>query len=289
MKYRELLGEAGLFLKKNDVDESDNNAWLLFEKAFSMSRSEYLLRQAEEAGCRQDENVRKFNEWLNRRAMHEPLQYITGVQNFMGFDFKVTPDVLIPRFDTEILVENVLKYIDTLNIPEISVLDMCTGSGCIAISIALLAKEKNSGINVTGVDISQEALKVAKDNAQRLRCGNIRLLKSDLFDEVSVDKFDIIVSNPPYIKSGVIDTLSPEVKDYEPRLALDGSGDGLYFYRRIAEEASNRLNKGGKIFFEIGCDQGEQVGSLLAANGFKNIEVIKDLAGLDRVAAAGKD
>lgn len=289
MKYRDLLGEARLFLKDNNIDEFNNDAWRLFEEAFSMSRSEYLFRQSEEIEPLQHENVRKYRRWLDRRAMHEPLQYITGVQNFMGFDFKVTPDVLVPRFDTEILVEKVLEYIDIMNDSELRVLDMCTGSGCIAISLALLAKAKGRNIYVLGTDISERALEVAKDNAERLNCSNVKLLKSNLFDEILADKFDIIVSNPPYIRSSVIDTLSPEVKEYEPRLALDGSGDGLHFYRRITEEAWGRLNQRGKIFFEIGHDQGEQVSRLLAQSGFKDIKVIKDLARLDRVVSAGKD
>ena len=319
MKYRDILGEAGLFLRDNNIEEYQNDAWLLFEKAFCMSRGEYLFRQSEEADSSEVLHQKLFEEWIKRRASHEPLQYITGVQNFMGFDFKVTPDVLIPRFDTEILVEKVLEYINTLNESKCSkasekeavnisglskyiiskdnmkddsifnVLDMCTGSGCIAISLALLAGIKGRCVHVTGADISEGALKVAKQNAEMLNCRNVSLLKSDLFHEVPVDKFDIIVSNPPYIQSRVIDTLKEEVKEHEPRLALDGSEDGLYFYRRITEDAYDRLKHGGKIFFEIGYDQAEQVSRLLIQNGFNDIEIIKDLAGLDRVAAAGKD
>lgn len=290
MTYRELLEEAKTVLMEASIEEWSNDAWLLFENIFSMSRTDYLFKQREAVSEDKLPDAEMFQSYIKRRAEHEPLQYITGAQNFMGYDFKVTPDVLIPRFDTEILVEQVLKHIKKTDKGQsIKMLDMCTGSGCIAVSTGLLAREAGYDIRVTGVDISEGALSVAEENAQRLGLKDIELLKSDLFSDVPVEKYDIIVSNPPYIQSEVIDSLSEEVRLHEPRLALDGMADGLYFYRRIAEESYDRLSTGGMIFFEIGYDQGEQVKNLLEQKGFNDICIIKDLAMLDRVVTARKD
>ena len=317
MKYRELLAWARDFLKENDIEEYESDAWLLFEKAFAMDRARYFLMQNEDilqestaydgevqaceseaiAGCGSEpkeilNNAETFRTFVKRRALKEPLQHITGVQNFMGYDFKVTPDVLIPRFDTEILVEQTLKGIEELNTfsdNAVKILDMCTGSGCIAISLVLLAKKKGIDVKTCGADISDKALLVARENADRLSCENVHFVQSDLFENISGERFDIIVSNPPYIETDVIEELAPEVKNHEPRLALDGMADGLHFYRRIINAAGGYLSEGGRIYFEIGYNQAEAVSTLLCEAGFKDVKVIKDLAGLNRVVAAGKE
>ena len=181
--------------------------------------------------------------------------------------------VLIPRFDTEILVEEVMKELHD----GFSILDMCTGSGCILLS---LLKYSNNCSGV-GVDISENALAVAKENQKRLGL-DASFVQSDLFEQIT-GKYDIIVSNPPYIRSDVIPTLMEEVRLHEPVLALDGTEDGLFFYRKIVKESTDYLNGGGWLFFEIGYDQGEAVKKLMEENGFKNVKVVKDYAGLDRV------
>ncbi len=287
MKYRELLEWGRAYLEEHNIEEWDNDGWLLFEKVFSLNRASYFLMQGDEI---LDETlVDKYRSYIYRRGENEPLQYITGEQNFMGYDFCVTPDVLIPRFDTEVLVEKVFDYIRHCGSSSLRLLDMCTGSGCIAISLGLLAKEAGIKLDVVGVDISDKALNVARENAKRLEADNVSFVQSDLFGDMPADKFDIIVSNPPYIESEVIETLSPEVKNHEPRLALDGSADGLHFYRIIVDKASMFLNSGGKIYFEIGCEQGADVSELLTEAGFKDVMIIKDLTRLDRVVSAGKE
>ncbi len=287
MKYRELLEWGKIYLKEHHIEEYENDAWLLFEKTFSLNRTKYFMVQGDEAedGAHTD----NYRSCIERRGANEPLQYITGEQNFMGYDFYVTPDVLIPRFDTEILVEQVFGYIRQSSKSSLKVLDMCTGSGCIAISLGLLAKSTGIDVEAVGVDISDKALAVATENAKRLGAENVSFVQSDLFENVPDTKFDIIVSNPPYIESDVIETLAPEVKNHEPRLALDGAADGLHFYRRIVDESPKYLNSGGRIYFEIGCEQGAAVSRLLTEAGFKDVMIIKDLTGLDRVVTAGKE
>ncbi|MEI3501398.1 MAG: peptide chain release factor N(5)-glutamine methyltransferase [Anaerovoracaceae bacterium] len=224
---------------------------------------------------------------IDRRAAGEPLQYILGSQEFMGLNFAVNPSVLIPRQDTETLVELALKRAGEKK-RSLSILDMCCGSGAIAVSMAhFLPKAK-----ITACDISLEALEVARGNAARNGLnGRIEFRESDLFfmtkrkKTVRIkDSFDMILSNPPYIPTQDIDTLQTEVRDHEPIKALDGGSDGLDFYRRIAEDAFGSLKKDGLMFLEIGCDQAEAVTSLLSGAGYySEIEVHKDLTGLDRV------
>ncbi|MBQ2401319.1 MAG: peptide chain release factor N(5)-glutamine methyltransferase, partial [Lachnospiraceae bacterium] len=213
-----------------------------------------------------------------RRKNREPLQHILGTQEFMGLEFYVNRHTLIPRQDTETLVELVLADHKE---KDIKLLDMCTGSGCIAISLAV-----HGGYQyVEAADISTEALKVAEKNAEKLLQDPIRFRHSDLFGafDPNADKFDIIVSNPPYIPSDVIEELEPEVRDFEPRSALDGTEDGLFFYEKLAEECGRFLKENGSVYFEIGHDQGEAVENLLRTHGFKDTKTIKDLAGNDRV------
>lgn len=257
------LTEAG-------VEEAKSDTLLLMDAICHVSRNDILVHgeMELEAGL-----AESFEEALKKRCTRIPVQHITGVQNFMGLDFYVNEHVLIPRFDTEILVEEVMKELHD----GFSILDMCTGSGCILLS---LLKYSNNCSGV-GVDISENALAVAKENQKRLGL-DASFVQSDLFEQIT-GKYDIIVSNPPYIRSDVIPTLMEEVRLHEPVLALDGTEDGLFFYRKIVKESTDYLNGGGWLFFEIGYDQGEAVKKLMEENGFKNVKVVKDYAGLDRV------
>ncbi len=257
-------------LKRAGVPEAGLNAWLLLEYVSGCSRSHYLAYQEEELS---EEAKRRFLEVIERRSKRVPLQYITGTQEFMGHSFLVSDQVLIPRQDTEVLVEEVLKVLK----PGMRFLDLCTGSGCILLSLLLGCP----GAVGVGSDISLPALKIAEKN-RALLGQEALLLESDLFEHVE-GAFDLIVSNPPYIKSQEILGLMEEVRMFEPVSALDGHEDGLYFYGRIARESCSYLKAGGRLYLEIGWDQGQAVPELLREQGFQEIEVKKDLAGLDRV------
>lgn len=271
---KEALRQAVKLLAAAEVTETEVNAWYLFEHVTGMSRSAYFLK-AEEA--LPEEQEKKLEELVQLRCQRIPLQYITGSQEFMGYSFLVSPATLIPRQDTEILVEEVSKVAEGKR-----VLDLCTGTGCILLSLAKLC----SLTRAVGTDISAEAIKTAKRNAERLEA-KAEFYCGDLFQAVPLEeRFDIIVSNPPYIPSAVIATLLPEVREHEPMSALDGDTDGLKFYREIIKNANQYLNRQGQIFFEIGCEQGKDVSALLSEHGFEDIRVIKDLAGLDRVVSA---
>lgn len=263
-----LYGEREL--EEAGVPEAKLNAWLLLEYVSGCTRSRYLAYPKEELS----ENIeRRFREVLKLRSQRIPLQHITGVQEFMGHTFWVNDKVLIPRQDTEILVEEALKDLKS----GMRFLDLCTGSGCILLSL-LLGCPGSIGV---GTDISVEALKVAKRNQELLEQEAL-LIESDLFERIE-GSFDLIVSNPPYIRSEDIEGLMEEVRDYEPIIALDGHGDGLYFYRRIAREGTSYLKPGGRLYLEIGFEQGALVPEILREQGFCEIEVRKDFAGLDRV------
>lgn len=277
MKYRDLYTQGIEKLSSENIPDAKTDARLLLEYACKTDRNALFLRGDMEVDT---ECEKLYLELISERLKHIPLQHLTGEQEFMGLTFVVNKHVLIPRQDTECLVEIVLKHLhDGMHI-----LDMCTGSGCILIS---LLHYSNDCCGV-GVDLSEDALKVAKENADRL--GNnsisdtmdITFVHSNLFEKVD-GKFDIIVSNPPYIKTEVIDTLMPEVKNFEPIMALDGTEDGLFFYRKIIAEAKAFLHRGGQLFFEIGYDQGDEVSNLMLDAGYVDVEVSKDLAGLDRV------
>lgn len=252
------------------VDDADLDAWYLLEFATGINRTMYYLKMQEEISSEQEASYREF---IEKRASHVPLQHITGVQEFMGLEFWVNEHVLVPRQDTEVLVESVLEVLK----PEMKILDMCTGSGCILISLLKLGKAR-CGV---GVDVSENALFVAKKNCDKLGV-KAELIKSDLFENVS-GRYDVIVSNPPYIRTAVIEELKEEVKFYDPFIALDGKEDGLCFYRKIVEKSPEYLSEGGKLYFEIGHDQGEDVKKLMEKAGFTGVRVKKDLAGLDRV------
>lgn len=269
INMEDLLRTGEEILAQSNISEAKLDAWYLMEYQFKTDRISFLLNKKKEVS---DQEKEEYLNLIEKRSQHVPLQYITGEQEFMGLRFKVNENVLIPRQDTECLVEEVIKYCKGK-----SVLDLCTGSGCIAISLKVVGKADM----VCGVDISEGALLVAKENAV-LNQADISWLKSDVFSEVK-DSYDIIVSNPPYIESHVVDTLMPEVLEHEPRIALDGSEDGLVFYRRIIRESNAYLKKEGRLFFEIGYNQGEEVVSLMKENGFCEVQCLKDLAGLDRV------
>lgn len=278
MNYRQVYELGKQRLEEVHVAEAALDARLLLEYVCSTTRNDLLVHGDREVAKEQEE---QYLECITRRQARIPLQHITGVQDFMGLEFAVNEHVLIPRQDTEILVEEVMKE----EFDGSRILDMCTGSGCILISLL----HYSNWCKGVGVDISASALAVANTNAEKLLPEEKRpvFIESNLFDAVE-GTFDIIVSNPPYIRTEVIETLMPEVKDHEPMQALDGFEDGLFFYRRIVEEAPKYLNKGGRLYFEIGHDQGAEVSALLAKAGFQQIRVVKDYAGLDRVVCGTK-
>lgn len=347
--WADVLNYGKKILKNAGIVEADLDAWYLFEQSFGISRAQYFLCAREnivgstaqkiavqeqhgdllESGnaleCAElwlKEKLSAYEHALKKRAARIPLQQIIGQQEFMGLSFFVNEHVMIPRQDTETLVELVLQEQKD---KDISILDMCTGSGCIAVSL----KKLGGYAHVEGADISEESLKVAKRNSEEIlenndvnndavssrteqiqNCTNLtnnqnkqdnseeRMVSeasklsqagvtfrhSDMFSNFpETEQFDVIVSNPPYIPSAVIEELEPEVRDHEPRGALDGTADGLYFYRILAEECAKHLTPGGHVYFEIGYDQGMAVKELLDNHGFKDTRVIQDLAGKDRV------
>lgn len=347
--WADVLNYGKKILKNAGIVEADLDAWYLFGQIFGISRAQYFLCAREniagstaqkiavqeqhgdllESGnaleCAElwlKEKLSAYENALKKRAARIPLQQIIGQQEFMGLSFFVNEHVLIPRQDTETLVELVLQEQKD---KDISILDMCTGSGCIAVSL----KKLGGYAHVEGADISEESLKVAKRNSEEIlenndvnndavnsrteqiqNCTNLtnnqnkqdnseeRMVSevrrvsqtgvtfrhSDMFSSFrGTEQFNVIVSNPPYIPSAVIEELEPEVRDHEPRGALDGTADGLYFYRILAEECAKHLTPGGHVYFEIGYDQGAAVKELLDIHGFKDTRVIQDLAGKDRV------
>ena len=271
MKYSKLYEFGCLQLKAADISDWKTDSRLLLEYACGTDFN-FLYTNPDFEVSNDKETL--YKEYIDKRLTHVPVQHITGSQCFMGLDFKVTPDVLIPRPDTEILVEEVLKDLHD----GMRILDMCAGSGCILLSLLKYSNDCTG----QGVDISPAALKVARENAEKLGISSAELIESDLFQNVN-GKFDILVSNPPYIKTSEIETLMPEVSKYDPFIALDGHEDGVYFYKKILEGAGGFLNRGSLIAFEIGNDEGEAVSGLMKEAGLKNIEVIKDYGGNDRV------
>lgn len=347
--WADVLNYGKKILKNAGIVEADLDAWYLFGQIFGISRAQYFLcarenitgstaqkmAAQEQTGnslesknaldCAElwlKEKLSAYENTLEKRASRIPLQQILGQQEFMGLTFFVNEHVLIPRQDTETLVELVLNEQKDKNV---SILDMCTGSGCIAVSL----KKIGGYVCVEGADISEEALKVAKRNSEEIlensdvnndvvssrteqiqNCTNltnnqnkqdnseermvsevrtvpqtgVTFRRSDMFSAFpETERFNVIVSNPPYIPSAVIEELEPEVRDHEPRGALDGTADGLYFYRILAEECAKHLTPGGHVYFEIGYDQGMAVKELLDNHGFEDTRVIQDLAGKDRV------
>lgn len=275
MTYRECYEQGCRTLQAAGIEEATLDARLLLEAVCGTDRND-LLAHGEQPVMSQAEE--KYLNWIRQRAEHIPLQQLTGEQDFMGLTFSVNEHVLIPRQDTEILVEEVLKELHD----RMRILDMCTGSGCILLSLLHYSNDCEG----LGVDLSAEALEVAGQNVLKVltpeKAEHAHFLQSDLFEKVE-GKFEIIVSNPPYIASAEVEKLMPEVRDHEPRMALDGTEDGLHFYRRIIKEAGKHLVNSGMLFFEIGYDQGQAVSELMRAQGYREVQVVQDYAGLDRV------
>lgn len=278
LTLKQLYKVGTVKLAEEGIEEFSLDAWYLLEYVTGVSKAMYF---AEPERAVSEENADRYIDCIRQRAAHIPLQHITGEQEFMGYPFYVNEHVLIPRQDTEILVEEAIQIMR----PKMKILDMCTGSGCIVLSILKMCKEKYYMTDLQGVgaDVSEEALKVARENSRRLEVP-VTWIQSDLFAKIpEEEKYDVIVSNPPYIETAVIDTLQEEVRLHDPYIALDGKEDGLYFYRRIISEAGKYLKPQGKLMFEIGCDQAEAVEELMKNAGYEQITVKKDLAGLDRV------
>lgn len=283
LTYAEIYRWGCEQLSAAGIDEAKTDARLLLEWCCGTDRNTLLAHGERPIS---EEEYGEYVDCITRRKEHVPLQHITGEQDFMGLTFAVNNNVLVPRQDTEVLVEEVMRHLHD----GMRILDMCTGSGCILLS---LLRYSNDCTGV-GVDISADALQVAAKNAERIlgvratEQSKVILRQGNLFEDMDCqDKFDIIVSNPPYIKTNVIDSLMPEVKEHEPLSALDGGEDGLIFYRRIIERAGEFLMGGGMLFFEIGYDQGEEVYRLMEEAGYTDVEVVKDFAGLDRVVFGG--
>lgn len=275
MNYRNYVEKGTELLKKAGVPDAELDAWYLLEfclknHGIAADRTWFLLHREEEI---QEKEALAYEEVLKMRARRIPLQQITGEQEFMGYSFLVNEHVLIPRQDTEILVEEAMKYAAAGN----RVLDLCTGSGCILLSLMKL----RPGMTGVGADISVKALEVAEKNAEALGVKAV-FLESDLFEAVE-GTFDMILSNPPYIPTEAIGELMEEVRDHEPFGALDGREDGLFFYRKIVRESLDFLRPGGRLLFEIGFDQGEAVAGLMEQAGYREIRIHKDLAGQNRV------
>ena len=284
MKYKEIYHYGVCQLSDAGIEEKEWDARLLLEYVCHTDRNDLLVHGDREVP--ESEKDRYF-ALIEERKRHVPLQHITSEQEFMGLVFKVDGHVLIPRQDTEILVEEALRHLhDGMNL-----LDMCTGSGCILLSLLYYS----NGCSGTGVDISKEALVLARENAAQIsrlaggkeEISNCRFLQSDLFEKLE-GKYDMIVSNPPYIPTEVISGLMEEVRDYEPMEALDGKEDGLFFYREISVGAYDFLKGGGYLFYEIGHDQANAVEDIMEKAGYREVTVVKDYAGLDRVVYGWK-
>ena len=275
-RLKGLLADGAKMLAQAGIDEAELDARYILEYITGLNSAQYFINSED---IIEKDKAEEFFRLIERRSKRIPLSYVIGTRDFFGLTFKVNENVLIPEQETELLVEEVIKHSEGK-----SVLDMCTGSGCIAISIALFGKPSR----VSASDISPKALEVARENAKSLKAGEISFIQGDMFENVT-EKFDIIVSNPPYIETKVIDELMPEVRDYIPRLALDGDIDGLKFYRIISKEAVKKLNKNGRIFYEIGYNQSRAVASILLENGFTDVKIMKDYSGLDRLVMAKLD
>lgn len=271
MRYREIYEWGKTVLKEAVIEEAALDARLLLEEVCGTDRTtlyahgEQELTEAEE---------KQYRDMTAERAKRIPLQHILGKTEFMGLTFLVNKNVLCPRQDTEVLVEETLKYLHD----GMRILDIGTGSGCILLSLLHYSNDCTG----VGADISREALCLAKENAARLSEEAAGFIESNLFEKIE-GTFEIIVSNPPYIRSGEMAGLMPEVRDYEPHRALDGGDDGLFFYREITKQAKNYLIGGGMLFYEIGFDQGDSVREIMENNGFLEIEIVKDFSGHDRV------
>ena len=286
--FHELLTQGIQLLMNAGIEEARLDAWLLLEYTADISRAWYYAHPESEVN---EEIVSEYLSLCQKRAEHIPLQHLTHQACFMGYDFYVDERVLVPRQDTEVLAEEALHQLRNMRNPRI--LDMCTGSGCLLLSLLM---EFPDAIG-TGVDISEAALAVAERNRKNLELEKRAVLvQSDTFSgdyfqknsgNISLE-YDMLISNPPYIPTEDIGKLMEEVRFHDPVLALDGREDGLYFYRRITEQAGKYLKPGGWLMYEIGCEQGTDVSAIMQGEGFTEVTVKKDLAGLDRVVIGKK-
>ena len=277
MVIKEALLSGRTLLKEASVPDPETDVFLLLEAAGGFSRAFCLAHPEAELS---EEERKTFEGFLARRAKREPCQYIIGSCEFYGLSFRVDRRVLIPRQDTEILVEEALKVLPDGG----AVLDLCTGSGAVAVSLKHMRKDAA----VTASDISEEALHLARENSRENSC-EIDFVQSDLFERIDPEKrFDVILSNPPYITEREYETLMPEVKDHEPSLALLAGEDGLSIYRRLIKDAYPWLKPSGSLLVEIGCAQADAVSKLFKEAGFQGVFVVPDLAGLDRVVYGKK-
>jgi len=276
MKMKELLFKGEKQLQSSGKESAKTDALLLLCFLSGMDRTKLFLAYENEAP---EILAGNYMSIIEKRAAGVPVQHIIGSTGFMGLEFKVSPDVLIPRPETELLVEEALKILT----PDARVLELCTGSGCIALSIMKLFP----GLTMVASDISRSAVELAMENAEALGVpmgdgpGRIEFRIGDLFEHIT-GKFDLILVNPPYIRTEEIKNLQEEVRDHDPRIALDGGPDGLFFYRRLIHESGSFLNPGGRLLMEIGHDQADDI-KAIASGIFKNIRVIKDYGGNDRI------
>ena len=285
MTWQALMKEELERLRQADIPEADSDIRLFAMDVAGCTYSTLILRMADEVT---EEQAQKLRVYVTERMTHKPCQYILGTQDFMGMEFATAPEVLIPRPETELLVEQACERLKKLiekkrkqtGDRELRVLDMCCGSGCIGISVAKLV----SDVSVDLADISDAAIILTKKNRERLQA-DCTVIQTDLFAQIE-EKYDMIISNPPYIRTDEIPKLMAEVRDFEPHLALDGKEDGLYFYDKIIREAREYLYEDGYILFEIGQDQLDAVRGFLVENGYVDIEGMKDYAGLDRIVTA---
>lgn len=285
MTWQALMKEELERLRQADIPEADSDIRLFAMDVAGCTYSTLILRMAEDAT---EEQAQKLHAYVTERMTHKPCQYILGTQEFMGMEFATAPEVLIPRPETELLAEQACERLKKLiekkrkqtGDRELRVLDMCCGSGCIGISVAKLVP----AVAVDLADISDAAITLTKKNRERLQA-DCTVIQTDLFAQIE-EKYDMIISNPPYIRTDEIPKLMAEVRDFEPHLALDGKEDGLYFYDKIIREAREYLYEDGYILFEIGQDQLDAVRGLLVENGYVDIEGMKDYAGLDRIVTA---
>lgn len=272
MEYGALYRLGVEKLKEAQIKEAKLDARLLLEEVCGTNRNDLLVHEKNPVS---EENYNCYVNYIEKRSQHIPLQHILGYQEFMGLHFVVTPDVLIPRQDTETLVEEVMRFLHD----GMRILDVCTGSGCILLSLLKYSNDCKG----TGCDLSEKAVSVAEENARALGI-SAEFVQSDLFENIR-GRYEIIVSNPPYIASEEIPALMEEVREHDPLMALDGGKDGLYFYREIIKQAGDYLYPGGMLFFEIGCGQAADVSGYMRQAGYQDITICKDLSGLDRVVS----
>lgn len=272
MEYGALYRLGVEKLKEAQIKEAELDARLLLEEVCGTNRNDLLVHEKNPVS---EKNYNCYVNYIEKRSQHIPLQHILGYQEFMGLHFVVTPDVLIPRQDTETLVEEVMRFLHD----GMRILDVCTGSGCILLSLLKYSNDCKG----TGCDLSEKAVSVAEENARALGI-SAEFVQSDLFENIR-GRYEIIVSNPPYIASEEIPALMEEVREHDPLMALDGGKDGLYFYREIIKQAGDYLYPGGMLFFEIGCGQAADVSGYMRQAGYQDITICKDLSGLDRVVS----